>query len=77
MDNVLIVVDDLDAVISFFVELGMGRAIAVALGIIRLPVMSRAALADQNRLFMETIGRPLALSTEPRHGHQQELAFLT
>jgi catechol 2,3-dioxygenase-like lactoylglutathione lyase family enzyme len=76
MDNVLIVVDDLDAVIAFFVELGMelegkgpieGRWVERVIGIddVRQDVaMLRSP--DGPRIELATFHTPKAIRAEPR-----------
>ncbi len=76
MDNVLIVVDDLEAMISFFVELGMelegrmpieGEWVDRVIGI----EGSRAEIAtlrtpDGGRIELDKFHRPAAVAPEPR-----------
>ncbi|GAA1205213.1 VOC family protein [Pseudonocardia alaniniphila] len=78
MDNVLIVVDDLDAVISFFVELGMepeggkapieGRWVERVIGIddVRQDVAMLRTPDGHGRIELAMFHTPKAISAEPR-----------
>jgi catechol 2,3-dioxygenase-like lactoylglutathione lyase family enzyme len=77
MDNVLIVVDDLDAVIAFFVELGMelegkgpieGRWVERVIGIndVRQDVAMLRIPGGDGRIELAKFHTPKAISTEPR-----------
>ncbi|MBQ0902494.1 VOC family protein [Micromonospora sp. U21] len=77
MDNVLIVVDDLDATISFFVELGMelegrapieGRWVERVIGIddVRQDVAMLRTPDGHGRVELAMFHRPKAISAEPR-----------
>ena len=77
MDNVLIVVDDLDAVISFFVELGMelegkgpieGRWVERVIGIddVRQDVAMLRTPDGHGRIELAMFHRPKAISAEPK-----------
>ena len=77
MDNVLIVVDDLDAVISFFVELGMelegkgpveGRWVERVIGIddVRQDVAMLRIPGGYGRIELARFHTPEAISTEPK-----------
>jgi catechol 2,3-dioxygenase-like lactoylglutathione lyase family enzyme len=77
MDNVLIVVDDLDAVISFFVELGMelegkgpveGRWVERIIGIddVREDVAMLRTPDGQGRIELAKFHTPKAISAEPK-----------
>ncbi|SDL92725.1 Catechol 2,3-dioxygenase [Nonomuraea jiangxiensis] len=78
MDNVLIVVDDLDAVISFFVELGMeleggkapieGRWVERVIGIddVRQDVAMLRTPDGHGRIELAMFHTPKAISTEPK-----------
>jgi catechol 2,3-dioxygenase-like lactoylglutathione lyase family enzyme len=76
MDNVLIVVDDLDAVISFFVELGMelegrgpveGRWVERVIGIddVRQDVAMLRTPDGHGRIELAMFHRPEAIRAEP------------
>ncbi len=78
MDNVLIVVDDLDAVISFFVELGMelegkgpieGRWVERVIGIddVRQDIAMLRTPDGHGRLELTKFHSPAAVSAEPRN----------
>ena len=78
MDNVLIVVDDLDAVIAFFVELGMelegkgpveGRWVERVIGIddVRQDVAMLRTPDGHGRIELARFHTPEAISTEPRN----------
>lgn len=77
MDNVLIVVDDLDAAIAFFGELGMeleGRAIVegpsvdrlVALDGVRSEIAMMKTPDGEGRIELDKFHAPPAVRTEPR-----------
>jgi catechol 2,3-dioxygenase-like lactoylglutathione lyase family enzyme len=77
MDNVLIVVDDLDAVISFFVELGMqlegrgpaeGRWVERVIGIddVRQEVAMLRIPDGPGRIELSMFHSPKAISPEPK-----------
>lgn len=76
MDNVLIVVEDLEAVVAFFVELGMelegtapleGRWMDRVLGLddVRVDVAMMRTPDGHGRLELTTFHRPAAISAEP------------
>ena len=78
MDNVLIVVEDLDAVISFFVELGMelegkgpieGRWVERVIGIddVRQDVAMLRTPDGHGRVELAMFHTPEAISAEPRN----------
>jgi catechol 2,3-dioxygenase-like lactoylglutathione lyase family enzyme len=77
MDNVLIVVDDLDAVISFFVELGMelegkgpieGRWVERVIGLddVRQDVAMLRTPDGHGRIELAMFHTPKAISAEPK-----------
>ncbi|NRQ31212.1 VOC family protein [Nonomuraea sp. NN258] len=77
MDNVLIVVDDLDAVISFFVELGMelegrapieGRWVERVIGVddVRQEVAMLRTPDGHGRIELAMFHTPKAIRTEPQ-----------
>jgi catechol 2,3-dioxygenase-like lactoylglutathione lyase family enzyme len=77
MDNVLIVVDDLDAVVSFFVELGMelegkgpieGRWVERVIGIddVRQDVAMLRTPDGHGRIELAKFHAPKAISAEPK-----------
>jgi catechol 2,3-dioxygenase-like lactoylglutathione lyase family enzyme len=77
MDNVLIVVEDLDAVVSFFVELGMelegrapveGRWVEQVIGIdgVREEVAMLRTPDGHGRVELAMFHAPKAISPEPR-----------
>ena len=77
MDNVLIVVEDLDAVISFFVELGMelegkglveGRWVERVIGIddVRQDIAMLRTPDGHGRIELAMFHTPKAISAEPR-----------
>ncbi|MEV4179067.1 VOC family protein [Nonomuraea sp. NPDC049709] len=77
MDNVLIVVDDLDAVIAFFVELGMeleakapieGRWVERVIGIddVREDVAMLRAPDGHGRIELAKFHKPKAISVVPK-----------
>ncbi|WP_430501793.1 VOC family protein [Micromonospora trifolii] len=77
MDNVLIVVEDLDAVIAFFVELGMelegrgpveGRWVERVIGIddVRQEVAMLRTPDGHGKVELAMFHRPTAISAEPK-----------
>ncbi|MDJ0380404.1 VOC family protein [Streptomyces sp. G-G2] len=77
MDNVLIVVDDLDAVISFFVELGMelegkgplewrGAERVIGLDDVRQDVAMLRIPDGQGRVELAKFHQPKAISPDPK-----------
>ncbi|MBM0275783.1 VOC family protein [Micromonospora tarensis] len=77
MDNVLIVVEDLDAVIAFFVELGMelegrgpveGRWVERVIGVddVRQEVAMLRTPDGHGKVELAMFSRPKAISSEPR-----------
>ncbi|WP_406065284.1 VOC family protein [Micromonospora sp. NBC_00860] len=77
MDNVLIVVEDLDAVIAFFVELGMevegrgpveGRWVERVIGIddVRQEVAMLRTPDGHGKVELAMFRRPTAISAEPK-----------
>ncbi|MET8232010.1 VOC family protein [Micromonospora sp. NPDC005298] len=77
MDNVLIVVEDLDAVIAFFVELGMelqgrepveGRWVERVIGVddVRQEVAMLCTPDGQGKVELAMFHTPTAISPEPR-----------
>jgi catechol 2,3-dioxygenase-like lactoylglutathione lyase family enzyme len=77
MDNVLIVVDDLDAVVSFFVELGMelegkgpveGPWVERVIGIddVRQEVAMLRTPDGQGRVELAMFHKPQAIAAEPK-----------
>ncbi|GGO18480.1 VOC family protein [Micromonospora parathelypteridis] len=77
MDNVLIVVDDLDTVIAFFVELGMelegrgpveGRWVERVIGIddVRQEVAMLRTPDGQGKVELAMFHTPTAITTEPK-----------
>jgi catechol 2,3-dioxygenase-like lactoylglutathione lyase family enzyme len=87
MDNVLIVVDDLDAVISFFVELGMeldgkpgpveGRWVERVIGIddVRQDVAMLRTPDGHGRVELARFHTPEAISAEPRNAPANTLGI--
>jgi catechol 2,3-dioxygenase-like lactoylglutathione lyase family enzyme len=78
MDNVLIVVDDLDAVISFFVELGLefegqvtveGPSVDRLVGLdgVRCDIASLRTPDGHGRIELDKFHTPAAISVEPRN----------
>ena len=78
MDNVLIVVEDIDAVIAFFVELGMelegkgpveGRWVERVIGIddVRQDVAMLRTPDGHGRIELATFHTPRAISPEPKN----------
>src|SRR4051794_14558601 len=87
MDNVLIVVDDLDAVISFFVELGMelegkgpieGRWVERVIGIddVRQDVAMLRTPDGHGRIELAMFHTPKAISAEPKDAPRTHWAFV-
>ena len=77
MDNVLIVVDDLDAVIAFFVELGMelegempveGRYVDLVVGLenVRCEIAMLRTPDGHGRIELAMFHTPKAISAEPK-----------
>jgi catechol 2,3-dioxygenase-like lactoylglutathione lyase family enzyme len=86
MDNVLIVVDDLDAVISFFVELGMelegkgpveGRWVERVIGIddVRQDVAMLRTPDGNGRIELAMFHTPKAISAEPKNAPANTLGI--
>jgi catechol 2,3-dioxygenase-like lactoylglutathione lyase family enzyme len=86
MDNVLIVVADLDAVIAFFVELGMevegtgpieGRWVERVIGIddVRQDVAMLRTPDGHGRVEMAMFHTPKAISTEPHDARANTLGI--
>jgi catechol 2,3-dioxygenase-like lactoylglutathione lyase family enzyme len=86
MDNVLIVVEDLDAVISFFVELGMelegkgpieGRWVESVIGIddVRQDVAMLRTPDGHGRIELAMFHTPKAISPEPKHAPANTLGI--
>ena len=86
MDNVLIVVDDLDAVISFFVELGMelegkgpieGRWVERVIGIddVRQDVAMLRTPDGHGRIELAMFHTPKAISPEPKDASANTLGI--
>ena len=87
MDNVLIVVDDLDAAISFFVELGMelegrpgpveGRWVERVIGIdgVRQDVAMLRVPGGHGRIELARFHTPKAISAEPRNAPANTLGI--
>jgi catechol 2,3-dioxygenase-like lactoylglutathione lyase family enzyme len=87
MDNVLIVVDDLDAVISFFVELGMeldgkpgpieGRWVERVIGIddVRQDVAMLRTPDGHGRIELARFHTPKAISAEPKNAPANTLGI--
>ncbi|MDG4759242.1 VOC family protein [Micromonospora sp. WMMD710] len=86
MDNVLIVVDDLDAVIAFFVELGMevegkgpveGRWVERVIGIddVRQDVAMLRTPDGHGKVELATFHTPAAISAEPRNAPANTLGI--
>ena len=78
MDNVLIVVEDLDAVISFFVELGMelegeapveGRSVdrLVALEGVQTDIAMMRTRDGHSRVELTRYRRPAAINAQPKN----------
>ncbi|MFD8049160.1 VOC family protein [Streptomyces chartreusis] len=86
MDNVLIVVDDLDAVIAFFVELGMelegkgpldwrGAERVVGLDDVRQDVAMLRVPDGNGRVELAKFHRPKAITPEPKHAPANTLGL--
>jgi len=86
MDNVLIVVEDLDAVIAFFVELGMelegkgpveGRWVERVIGIddVRQDVAMLRTPDGHGRIELAMFHTPKAISSEPKHAPANTLGI--
>jgi len=86
MDNVLIVVDDLEAVISFFVELGMelegkgpieGRWVERVIGIddVRQDIAMLRTPDGHGRLELTKFHTPAAISAEPENAPANTLGI--
>jgi len=86
LDNVLIVVDDLDAVISFFVELGMelegkgpveGRWVERVIGIddVRQDVAMLRIPDGHGRIELARFHTPKAISAEPKNAPANTLGI--
>ncbi|MFG2275620.1 VOC family protein [Streptomyces chartreusis] len=86
MDNVLIVVDDLDAVIAFFVELGMelegkgplewrGAERVIGLDDVRQDVAMLRVPDGHGRVELAKFHRPRAITPEPKHAPANTLGL--
>ncbi|QIS21123.1 VOC family protein [Nocardia terpenica] len=86
MDNVLIVVEDLDAVIEFFVELGMelegkgpveGRWVERVIGLddVREDIAMLRTPDGQGRIELAMFHTPKAISAEPRNAPANTLGI--
>ncbi|GGW92215.1 VOC family protein [Streptomyces chartreusis] len=86
MDNVLIVVDDLDAVIAFFVELGMelegkgpldwrGAERVIGLDDVRQDVAMLRVPDGNGRVELAKFHRPKAITPEPKHAPANTLGI--
>ncbi|RAO44853.1 VOC family protein [Micromonospora saelicesensis] len=86
MDNVLIVVEDLDTVIAFFVELGMelegrgpveGRWVERVIGIddVRQEVAMLRTPDGQGKVELAMFHRPTAISAEPKNAPANTLGI--
>lgn len=86
MDNVLIVVDDLDAMIAFFVELGMelegrtpieGRWVERVIGIdgVRQDIAMLRTPDGHGRIELAMFHTPKAISTEPNEAPANTLGI--
>ncbi|MFG1869731.1 VOC family protein [Micromonospora arborensis] len=86
MDNVLIVVEDLDAVISFFVELGMelegrgpaeGRWVESVIGIddVRQEVAMLRTPDGHGKVELAMFHRPEAITAEPKNAPANTLGI--
>ncbi|MFF8356675.1 VOC family protein [Streptomyces chartreusis] len=86
MDNVLIVVDDLDAVIAFFVELGMelegkgpldwrGAERVIGLDDVRQDVAMLRVPDGNGRVELAKFHRPKAITPEPKHAPANTLGL--
>lgn len=86
MDNVLIVVEDLDAVIAFFVELGMelegrgplewrGAERVIGLEDVRQDVAMLRVPGGHGRIELAKFHRPTAINPEPKHAPANTLGI--
>ncbi|MER8009525.1 VOC family protein [Streptomyces sp. NPDC094149] len=86
MDNVLIVVDDMDAVIAFFVELGMelegrgpldwpGAERVIDLKDVRQDVAMLRVPNGQGRVELARFHRPKAITPDPKHAPANTLGL--
>ncbi|MGW4873815.1 VOC family protein [Streptomyces chartreusis] len=86
MDNVLIVVDDLDAVIAFFVELGMelegkgplewrGAERVIGLEDVRQDIAMLRVPGGHGRVELAKFHRPKAITPEPKHAPANTLGL--
>ena len=86
MDNVLIVVDDLDAVIAFFVELGMelegkgplewrGAERVIGLDDVQQDVAMLRVPDGHGRVELAKFHRPKAITPEPKHASANTLGL--
>ncbi|MGW4757955.1 VOC family protein [Streptomyces chartreusis] len=86
MDNVLIVVDDLDAVIAFFVELGMelegkgplewrGAERVIGLDDVQQDVAMLRVPDGHGRVELAKFHRPKAITPEPKHAPANTLGL--
>ncbi|MFF1325027.1 VOC family protein [Streptomyces chartreusis] len=86
MDNVLIVVDDLDAVIAFFVELGMelegkgplewrGAERVIGLDDVRQDVAMLRVPDGHGRVELAKFHRPKVITPEPKHAPANTLGL--
>ncbi|MEU9661754.1 VOC family protein [Streptomyces chartreusis] len=86
MDNVLIVVDDLDAVIAFFVEVGMelegkgplewrGAERVIGLDDVRQDVAMLRVPDGHGRVELAKFHRPKAITPEPQHAPANTLGL--
>ncbi|MFE4591241.1 VOC family protein [Streptomyces laurentii] len=86
MDNVLIVVDDLDAVIAFFVELGMelegkgplewrGAERVIGLDDVRQDTAMLRVPDGPGRVELAKFHRPKAITPEPKHAPANTLGL--
>ncbi|MEV8098371.1 VOC family protein [Kitasatospora sp. NPDC085879] len=86
MDNVLIVVDDLDAAVSFFVELGMelegqmpiaGRWVELVIGLddVRQDIAMLRTPDGHGRIELARFHTPKAISAEPKNAPTNTLGI--
>ncbi|MGW2239584.1 VOC family protein [Streptomyces sp. NPDC001759] len=86
MDNVLIVVDDMDAVIAFFVELGMelegrgpldwsGAERVIGLKDVRQDIAMLRVPNGQGRVELARFHRPKPITPEPHHAPANTLGL--
>jgi catechol 2,3-dioxygenase-like lactoylglutathione lyase family enzyme len=86
MDNVLIVVDDMDAVIAFFVELGMelegrgpldwpGAERVIGLQDVRQDIAMLRVPNGHGRVELARFHRPKAITPEPKHAPANTLGL--